>query len=122
MHAACTADVGANYGDVVAGVDVDGPTAAVDVGYGVGDIGIGMGDGGGAATQAPPGFFLVGADGFVVAALLCGGDGGVIAGCDVDAAASVDLRALGDKVVAGAHVQAATDVHGAAGLVVGAAA
>ena len=72
VDTASTIDVGTDDGGVVASVDVD--TAAVDVGCGVGQVGVGMGDGGGAATQAPPGFFLLSADRFVVAALLCGGE------------------------------------------------
>ena len=81
VDTASTIDVGTDDGGVVASVDVDPtPSSAVDVGCGVGQVGIGMGDGGGAAAQAPPGFFLLGADRFVVAALLCGGDGGIVTG------------------------------------------
>ena len=53
---------------------------------------------------------------------MCGGDGGVVAGGDVDPTSGVDLCALGDEVVAGTHAQVAADVHGATGLVKGATA
>lgn len=109
-----TIDVGTDDSGVIARVDID--TTAIDAGCGVGQVGIGMGDGGGAATQTPPGCFLLGADRFVVAAFLCGGDGGIVTGCDVNPTSGVDLCALGDKVVASAHVQIAADVHAATGF------
>ncbi len=58
VDTASTVDVGTDDGDVVASVDVDRSTAAVDVGYAVGQVGIGMCDGGGAAAQAKPSFFF----------------------------------------------------------------